>query len=351
MVSRLLSGSFKCGVFYYGRCKRRLAESGVFMERAENQNELTPDRVRHQQIDKYWAGDLSRRVYLLRRQRKAILENCRRIAVVGVDPDPSSSSFVAVERLLGLGLEIIPVFSDRESFLGLRCYKNLRDVAGKIDILLIYPNGKIDLADLARAAVDHRVSTFWVEQGAAASRDVEDILSGGRVQLVEYESFEREYLKHAPFKVPPVASGRRDRRAAKVRERMSKNPVTVKPDEGLKDAMGKMEHGHFRHLPVVDETGKLIGILSDRDVRLFQTSSLFNNKEDVEAQLWSIAVQQAAMFDPVSVKPETTLRETAEMMLRWHVGGLPVVDGVDKLVGIITYTDILREFIGWEDPD
>jgi len=39
------------------------------------------------------------------------------------------------------------------------------------------------------------------------------------------------------------------------------------------------------------------------------------------------------------------------MMLRWHVGGLPVVDGVDKLVGIITYTDILREFIGWEDPD
>jgi len=91
--------------------------------------------------------------------------------------------------------------------------------------------------------------------------------------------------------------------------------------------------------------------LSDRDVRLFQTSSLFNNKEDVEAQLWSIAVQQAAMFDPVSVKPETTLRETAEMMLRWHVGGLPVVDGVDKLVGIITYTDILREFIGWEDPD
>lgn len=63
------------------------------MERAENQNEITPDGIRHQQIDQYWAGDLSRRVYLLRRQRKAILENCRRIAVVGANPEPNSSSF------------------------------------------------------------------------------------------------------------------------------------------------------------------------------------------------------------------------------------------------------------------
>ena len=319
------------------------------MERAENQNKITADRIRHQQIDQYWAGDLSRKVYLLRRQRKAILENCRRIAVIGANPDPNSSSFVAVERLLGLGLEIIPVFSDRESFLGLRCYRNLRDIPGKIDIVQIYPNEKTDLIDLGRAAVDHGVSTFWIEQGAAASRDVEDILTGGRVQLVEYESLEREYLKHVPFNVPPVIAGRRDRKAAKVKERMSKNPVTVKPEDGLKDAIWKMEHGHFRHLPVVDDKGKLIGILSDRDVRLIQPSSLFNNKEDVAVQLWSIAVQQAAVFDPVRVKPETTLKEAAGTMLRWHVGGLPVVDDHEIPVGMITYTDILREFVGREE--
>ena len=319
------------------------------MERAENQNEITADRIRHQLIDQYWAGDLSRRVYLLRRQRKAILENCRRIAVIGANPDPNSSSFVAVERLLGLGLEIIPVFSDRESFLGLRCYRNLRDIPGKIDIVQIYPNEKTDLIDLGRAAVDHGVSTFWIEQGAAASRDVEDILTGGRVQLVEYESLEREYLKHVPFNVPPVIAGRRDRKAAKVKERMSKNPVTVKPEDGLKDAIWKMEHGHFRHLPVVDDKGKLIGILSDRDVRLIQPSSLFNNKEDVAVQLWSIAVQQAAVFDPVRVKPETTLKEAAGTMLRWHVGGLPVVDDHEIPVGMITYTDILREFVGRDE--
>jgi CBS domain-containing protein len=110
-----------------------------------------------------------------------------------------------------------------------------------------------------------------------------------------------------------------------------------------------MEHGHFRHLPVVDEQGKLIGMLTDRDIRLIRPSLAFVSKEDAAVQLWSISVQQAAVFDPVSVKPDTSLREAAELMLRWHVGGLPVVEDHDKLTGMITYTDILREFIGREE--
>ena len=319
------------------------------MSLTETQNKITPDQIRHQQIDKYWAGDLSRRVYLLRRQRKAILENCRRIAVIGASVDPESASFVAVERLLGLSLEIIPVFPDRESFLGLHCYRTLRDIPGKIDIVQVYPNESVDFIELARAAVDRGVSTFWIEQGVAASREVEDILAADRVQLVEYENLEREYLKHMPFVMPPAASGRHDKKAAKVKERMSRNPATVKPDDALKDAIWQMERGHFRHLPVIDENGKLIGILTDRDVRLIRPSLAFVDKEDAATQLWSIAVQQAAAFDPVSVKPETALKEAAEMMLRWHVGGLPVVDDHDKVVGMITYTDILREFIGREN--
>jgi CBS domain-containing protein len=213
----------------------------------------------------------------------------------------------------------------------------------------VYPNETIDFVELARAAVDRGVSTFWIEQGVAASREVEDILIAGRVQLVEYEDLEREYLKHVPFAMPVAASGRRDKKAAKVKERMSKNPATVKPDEGLKDAIWKMEHGHFRHLPVVDDEGKLIGMLTDRDVRLIRPSLAFVNKDDAAVQLWSIAVQQAAVFDPVTVKPETTLKEAAEIMLRWHVGGLPVVDDHGKPIGVITYTDLLREFVGREE--
>jgi IMP dehydrogenase len=60
-------------------------------------------------------------------------------------------------------------------------------------------------------------------------------------------------------------------------------------------------------------------------------------------------VEQAAVFDPVRVRSETTLREAADLMLRWHIGGLPVVDEQEKVVGVITYTDILREFVGREE--
>jgi acetoin utilization protein AcuB len=319
------------------------------MATTEISDELSPKQLRNQQFDNYWAGDLTRRVYLLRRQRKAILENCRRIAVVGASSDPNSPSYIAIEKLLGLGLEIIPVFADRESFLGLRCFRTLRDVPAKIDIVQVYPNDDINFVDLARAAVDKGVTTFWIEQGVAASRQVEDILVNGRVQLVEYESLEAEYLKHAPFPAAPSAAPRKDRKATKVKERMSKNPATAKPDDGLKDAIWKMERGHFRHLPVVDDHEKLIGMLTDRDVRLIRPSLAFVKKEEADVQLWSIAVQQAAVFDPVRVKPETSLKEAADVMLRWHVGGLPVVDDHEKVVGMITYTDILREFVGREE--
>jgi len=312
------------------------------------ENSVTATDLRNDQIERYWAGDLARRNYLYRRQRKAILENCRRIAVVGASADPNSPIFVAIEKLLGMGLEIIPVFPGRESLLGLRCFPALNEVPGKIDIVQVYPSDNLDCPQLARDAVAKGVNTFWMEPGLAASREVEDILVNGRVQLVEYENLETEYLKHLPF-TTATTPARKDRKATKVRERMTKNPATVTPDGGLKDAIWKMEHGHFRHLPVVDEHDKLIGMLTDRDVRQIKPSLAFTSKEDAAVQLWSISVQQAAVFDPISVKPDTTLKEAAELMLRWHVGGLPVVDDHDKLVGMLTYTDILREFVGRDD--
>ncbi|HXG52414.1 MAG TPA: CBS domain-containing protein [candidate division Zixibacteria bacterium] len=300
-------------------------------------------------IRKYWAGDMARKVYLVRRQRKAILENCRRIAVVGASSDPESESFTAIEKLLGLGLEVIPVFPGRESFLGLRCFARLSDIPGQIDIVQVYPGPGVDLVALAREAVAKQVVTFWIEGKVAASEEVENILADGRVQLVEYESLVSEYVKHAPFAPGPSLRARKERKMTRVRERMTRNPATVRPDDSLKDAAWKMEKGRFRHLPVVDDTGKLIGMLSDRDIRLIRPSLAFVSKEDAMVQLWSITVQQAAVFDPIKVRPETTLKEAADLMLRWQVGGLPVVDEQDKVVGIITYTDILREFVGREE--
>ena len=222
------------------------------------------------------------------------------------------------------------------------------DVPGKLDIVQVHPGQDVDFVELAHAAADRGARAFWIEEGAAAAREIEEILGNGRVQLVEHESLEAEYLKHLPFALTQATGPRRESKATRVKERMPRNPATVRPDDGLKDAIWKMERGHFRHLPVVNEKEKLIGMLTDRDIRLIRLSLAFMKKEEAEVQLWSIAVQQAAVFDPVQVKPETSLKEAADLMLRWHVGGLPVVDESDRLVGIITYTDVLREFVGRE---
>ena len=176
-----------------------------------------------------------------------------------------------MEKLLGLGVEVIPVFPWRESLPGLRCYSCLRDVAGKIDVVQVYPDGGVNFVELAQA-VDRGVSTLWIEKGIAASKEVEDILSNGKVQLVEYESLESEYLKHTPM-MASAAPMSKEKRAVKVKEKMTKNPTAVTPEEVLRDAAWKMERGHFPHLPVVDNDGKLIGMLSDRDIRLISPVS------------------------------------------------------------------------------
>src|SRR6266581_110865 len=120
------------------------------MSETQVKEAVFPTQLRQAAMAQYWAGDLARRVYLLRRQRKAVLESCRRIAVVGASSDPESPSFVSMEKLLGLALEVIPVFPGRESLLGLRCYPRLIDVPGKIDVVEVYPSEGINVVEVAK---------------------------------------------------------------------------------------------------------------------------------------------------------------------------------------------------------
>jgi hypothetical protein len=177
------------------------------------ENSATATELRNEQIEKYWAGDLARRSYLYRRQRKAILENCRRIAVVGASADPNSPIFIAIEKILGMGLEIIPCFQAEEPP-GARCFA-ISEVPGKLDIVQVYPSDNIDFADLAREAW-LRASILLDGAGTGGVARVEEILVNGRVQLVEYENLETEYLKHLPFTTATTPS-RKDRKATRVR--------------------------------------------------------------------------------------------------------------------------------------
>jgi acetoin utilization protein AcuB len=116
-----------------------------------------------------------------------------------------------------------------------------------------------------------------------------------------------------------------------VGRRMTKNPVTVQPEDDLHQARAKMREGGFRRLAVA-VNGKLVGIVTDRDMR--------PHLESVECK----KVKEIMTPEPRSVTPDTTLEAAAQILLTQKIGGLPVLDA-GKLVGIITTSDILQAFL------
>jgi acetoin utilization protein AcuB len=111
---------------------------------------------------------------------------------------------------------------------------------------------------------------------------------------------------------------------------MTRSPVVVESNERLATVRRKMDQGNFHRVPVVD-SGKLVGIVSDRDLR-----EHVGSLEDVKVN--------GAMTEPVvSVAPTTMLEEAANLLVKHKIGGLPVVEQ-GKVVGIITATDLLRAF-------
>jgi acetoin utilization protein AcuB len=116
-----------------------------------------------------------------------------------------------------------------------------------------------------------------------------------------------------------------------VGNRMTKPPVTITANDLLSEAKEKMRRGGFRRLPVVAE-GKLVGIITDRDLRAH-----VGYLERTRAN--------GVMTEKVrTVSPATTLEEAAQILLHYQIGGLPVVDN-GRLVGIITTSDVMKAFL------
>ena len=131
---------------------------------------------------------------------------------------------------------------------------------------------------------------------------------------------------------PPGVGATLKERNMLVRYRMTKEPVTVEPDEWLSHAAHKMQAGGFRRLPVVSN-GKLVGIVTDRDARQHH------------GRLEQTKIKEAMTESPlIIVTPATTLEEAAGIMLEQQIGGLPVLDE-GRLVGIITASDVMHAFL------
>jgi acetoin utilization protein AcuB len=125
---------------------------------------------------------------------------------------------------------------------------------------------------------------------------------------------------------------------------MTRDVITVPPQEKIIDAFELMQGRGIRHLPVVED-GELKGLVTDRDIRLALIPSPLSTPEDRMFHLGALErVDEIMATDLITVEPTTTIEEAAKLMAQYKIGAVPVV-GQGKLVGILTETDILSVFI------
>lgn len=130
-----------------------------------------------------------------------------------------------------------------------------------------------------------------------------------------------------------------------VRAYMSPNPVTVRPESDFLAAVAILKAGRFRSLPVVTSEGKLVGILTDRDVAAASPPTVGEGSpKQPDYYGVSLTVDQVMDPDPVTIGPQVPLEEAALVMLHRRVDRLLIVDE-GSLAGIITYSDIFRQLI------
>jgi acetoin utilization protein AcuB len=129
-----------------------------------------------------------------------------------------------------------------------------------------------------------------------------------------------------------------------VGERMSHPVVTIPPTTPITDALKLMRQEKIRRMPVIKD-GKLVGIVSDKDLLNASPSSATSlSIWEMNYLLSKITVGDVMTKDVLTVSPDATLEEAARIMADNKIGGLPVTRD-DKVVGIITETDIFKLFL------
>jgi len=122
---------------------------------------------------------------------------------------------------------------------------------------------------------------------------------------------------------------------------MTPDPITVSPATLLPEARALLNEYHFRHLPVVDEHGKLVGILTDRDLRSAYPSSVITDSERrlVYERVQETSVSEIMSTECVTLGVDSTLDDALFLFDRDQPGALPVLDG-ERVIGIFSNRDL-----------
>jgi acetoin utilization protein AcuB len=127
-----------------------------------------------------------------------------------------------------------------------------------------------------------------------------------------------------------------------VGRKMTTDPITVKPDTPLVNARDLLREKNIKQLPVVDEQGNLVGLLTDRDIKQAWASPATTlSIYELTYVLQKMTVESVMVKDPITITADATMERAAKILHARRIGSLPVVEN-NKLVGIITSTDLME---------
>jgi acetoin utilization protein AcuB len=130
-----------------------------------------------------------------------------------------------------------------------------------------------------------------------------------------------------------------------VKNWMSKNVVAIDVNDSMQLAIYTLQDNKIKLLPVISE-GTLVGIVSDRDLKKASPSDATTlDMHELLYLISRIKISDLMIRNPITVSPDYTIEEAAQLLLNNKISGLPVLDTKDKLVGIITKSDIFRALI------
>ncbi len=132
-----------------------------------------------------------------------------------------------------------------------------------------------------------------------------------------------------------------------VSERMATDLITIGPNFTIAEAKNKMSDNSIRHLPVVDDEGALIGIVTDRDMRDAMPSTLVKNAdyEETVSLIMNYLVSDIMTRDPITIYGYFTIQDALLVIQKKKVGALPVIDEQGNLIGLLSTRDLLTAFV------
>ena len=122
--------------------------------------------------------------------------------------------------------------------------------------------------------------------------------------------------------------------------------VTIQPDATVLKAQELMATHQIRHLPVIDGEDRLIGVVTDRDVRSILPYDCYKKPDcaKVHKKVAELKVKDIMAVEPFAISPSDTIQDALLLFQKKRIGAFPVVDDTGKLKGIISVRDLLRAF-------